>query len=202
MRNAIKIPLILIAAGLGILLLIAGAGAFYYFSTTQLQITDADRALIVGPAEIKPYFNDYAPLLDAVTYHKLKYIDGQVELKMEYDVEQENQPYMSVVITDSRSKADAMSNYLVAWNAMVAVFNAFDTKYDIVEDDSVIKLGDHSRFAYIKYEDTMVGNMFLFVSGNKLYEFTMTGYYIESAEIWRELFKDKAQRLLAFNRRN
>ena len=199
MHNAIKIPLILIAATFGILLLLAAAGAFYYFSTSELQITDADRALIVGPEAIKPYFDDYAPMLDAVTYHKLKYIDGQVELKMEYDVEQADQPYMSVVITDSRSKADAMSNYLIAWNAMVAVFNAFDAKYDIVEDNSVIKLGDYSRFAYIKYEDTMVGNMFLFVSGHKLYEFTMTGYYIESADIWQELFRDKAKRLVAFN---
>jgi hypothetical protein len=196
MRNAIKIPLILLAAALGMLLLLAGAGAFYYFSTTQLQVTDTDRALIVGPASIKPYFEDYVPMLNAVSYQKVKYIDGQVE----YDVEPLNQPYMSVVITDSRSKADTMSNYLIAWNAMVAVFNAIDAKYEVVEDNSVIKLGDRSRFAFIKYEDSTVGNMFLFVSGNKLYEFTMTGYYIESPEIWEELFREKVNGLAAFNK--
>ena len=200
MRNAIKIPLILLAAVFGIILLFIGAGALYYFSMQELEVTDADRALIVGPDSIQPYFDDYVPKMGAVIYKKVKYIDGQVELEMEYDVEDDNQPYMSVVITDSRNKSDALSNYLIAWNAMVAVFNAFDANYDIVEDDSVIKLGERSRFAYIKYDEAIVGNMFLFVSGNKLYEFTMTGYYIESAEIWQELFTGKEQQLTAFNK--
>lgn len=143
MHNAIKIPLILLAAGFGIILLLVGAGTLYYFSTTELQVTDADKAVVVGP--------------------------------------------------------DALSNYLIAWNAMAAVFNAYDRNYNIVEDDSVITLGDRSRFAYIKYEDAIVGNMFLFVSGNKLYEFTMSGYYIDQAEIWQTLFADAEQKLTAFN---
>ena len=200
MHNAIKIQLILLAAGVGLVLLLIGAGAFYYFSTSELEVTDADKALTIGPEALVPYFDNYAPQLDAVSYRKVKYLDGQIELELEYDVGDDDQPYMSVVITDSRRKSDALSNYLIAWNAMVAVFNAYDTKFDIVEDDNMIKLGDRSRFAFIKYEDGVVGNLFLFVSGNTLYEFTMTGYYIDDAEIWQDLFSGMDEKLAAFNR--
>jgi len=185
---------------LAILLFFIGAGALYYFSTKELAVTDADRALIVGPHEIKPYFSDYEPVSTAIKYSKVRYIDGQVELAMEYDVEADDQPYMSVVVTDSVRQSDNLGNYVVAWNAMVAVFNAYDTKYEIIEDNDAFHIGDRSRFAYVKYEDAIVGNMLVFMSGKKLYELTLTGFYIEQADIWQELFANKIELLKLFNR--
>jgi len=200
MKNAIKIPLFIFLGLLAILLFFIGAGALYYFSTKELAVTDADRALIVGPHEIKPYFSDYEPVSTAIKYSKVRYIDGQVELAMEYDVEADDQPYMSVVVTDSVRQSDNLGNYVVAWNAMVAVFNAYDTKYEIIEDNDAFHIGDRSRFAYVKYEDAIVGNMLVFMSGKKLYELTLTGFYIEQADIWQELFANKIELLKLFNR--
>ena len=62
----------------------------------------------------------------------------------------------------------------------------------------MISLCDRSRFAYIKYHDQIVGNLILFVSGSKLYELTMTGFYIEDGEIWSELLADKPAMLANF----
>lgn len=200
MRNAIKIPLIIFGAVLLILLFFAGAGAFYYFSTKELPVTEADKALIVGPEAIKPYFDDYDPVVSAIRYTKVRYLDGQVELSMEYDIDDENQPYMSVVVTDSPRASDTMSNYLIAWNTMVAVFNAYDRKYEIAEDNEEFSIGDRSRYASIKYDDAIVGNMLVFTKGNKLYELTITGYYIDDGEIWQELFAGKLEQLALFNK--
>jgi hypothetical protein len=200
MHNAIKIPLIIFAAVLVIILFFAGAGALYYYSTKELPVTAADKALIVGPQTIQPYFDDYAPVLQAIKYKKVRYLDGQVELSMEYDVDDEDQPYMSVVVTDSPKKSDTMSNYLIAWNTMVAVFNAYDSKYEIVEKNEAFSMGDRSRYAVIQYDDAIVGNMLVFTLGNKLYELTITGYYINDGDIWRELFADKTEQLTAFNK--
>lgn len=199
MRNSIKIPLIIISSIVGLVVFFGLLGAAYYFSAQQQEITNRDRSLIISPVELEPYFTDFKAMGSEITLNKVKYLDGAVELSMEYDVEDDEQPYVSVVVTRTRKKSDALSTYYLAWTAQNAVFNAYDSGFDVVEDNEFFNLGDRSRFAFVKYESYPVGNRFVFLQDKTVYEFTLTGFYIDQQQIWEDLFAGKLEQLKKFH---
>jgi hypothetical protein len=199
MNQTVKISLIVVGSLLGLLLFLAALGFAYFYSAQQQDITAHDQQLLVTPVELEPYFIDFKANNSEIAYQKVKYIDGAIELSMEYDVVEEDHPYVSVVITRSRKKADALSNFYLAWSAQNAFFNAYDSAFEIVEDNEFFNLGDKSRFAFINYESNPVGNRLVFLQGKTVYEFTMTGFYIDQQQIWEDLFAGKLSQLKKFH---
>ena len=198
MKNNIKIPLIIISSIVGVLLFIALLGVGYLYSARTQEISDHDRNLIISPVQLEPYFTDFKSVNSAIKVNKVKYIDGELELRMDYDIDDDEQPYMSVVITKSRKKSDASSTYFIAWTAQNAIYNAYDSKFEVVEDNEFFSVGTQSRFAFVNYDGQILGNRLVFMQDKTVYEFTLTGFYIDDADIWRELFAGKLEQLQRF----
>ena len=198
MKNTIKIPLIILASILGIVAAIGLAGFAYVYFAQEQEISEYDRDLLISPVQLEDYFSDFKAVHSDIEYKKVKYIDGELELQMDYDNEDETQPYMSVVVTKSRKASDALSTYYIAWTTHIALYNAYDSNFEVLEDNEFFSLGDRSRFAVINYNNEPLGNRFVFMQDKTVYEFTLTGFYIDDPDIWQKLFADKLEQLKHF----
>ena len=174
------------------------AGFAYLYTAKEQEISEHDRDLIINPVQLESYFSDYKAIHSDIKYSKVKYIDGELELRLDYDNEDEEQPYMSVVVTKSRKASDALSTYYIAWTTHIALYNAYDSNFEVVEDNEFFSLGERSRFAAINYSGEPLGNRLVFMQDKTVYEFTLTGFYIDDPEIWQELFADKLELLKGF----
>jgi len=198
LKNNIKIPLIILASIVGIVVVIGLVGFAYIYTAQEQEVSDRDRDLIISPVQLEAYFADFKAVQPDIEYSKVKYIDGELELRMDYDNDDESQPYMSVVVTKSHKASDALSTYYIAWTTHVALYNAYDSNFEVIEDNEFFSLGERSRFAVINYSGEPLGNRFVFMQDKTVYEFTLTGFYIDDAKIWQELFTDKLERLKGF----
>jgi len=198
MKNNIKIPLIILLSIVGLVVVIGLIGFGYLYTAKEQEISAHDRELIINPVQLETYFSDYKAIPADIKYSKVKYIDGEIELRMDYDNEDDAQPYMSVVITKSLKAPDTLSTYYIAWTTHVALYNAYDSNYEVIEDNEFFSLGERSRFALINYSGEPVGNRFVFMQDKMVYEFTLTDFYIDDPQIWQELFADKLVQLKDF----
>ena len=194
-----KKPLLVILIIAGAIALLLGAcvviGVIFFLLITDLPVQESDKRLLVQPSDLLTYFEDFQPIADAEVIKKIKYLDGSVELSLEYDVDDEDQPYMVVTVTREVSRADAMMVYKLAWSASLLGLTFGDSEMDVKEDNVLISIGDRSRFGLIKYEGNNVGTIFVFMKGNSIYEFLLSGLYIDDPEILHELFDARAEDL-------
>lgn len=191
MKTGVKTILIIVLVLGGCFMAVIGMGAFYVFSAKTVPLTAGDKALLIGPEDMKEYFDDWEPKEDCVTYEKTKYLDGAVELSLEYDSPDDDEPYISSSIEYERKRSDILATYAVNWNAVKLGLTLGDDKFEVVES-SDFKIGQRSRFGLLKYDGIVVGTLLVFLKGRNVYTFQCTGFYIDDPDTLHEIFDDVA----------
>lgn len=184
--------LIILAVLVGLVLLVVGGivalGVLYVFTAEDIAVTAPDEELLVTASDLVPYFEGFSPQTAHETREKIRYIDDSEELNYEFDSGADDEPWISVTVSWEKTAKDADMVYGMGWSAQMLVFNAYDSGIDAEEDNDYYSAGDRSRFAFLTYEDHRTGNMLVVQKGRTVYNFSLTGFYIDDPEIWHDLF--------------
>lgn len=135
-------------------------------------------------------------LLEHEIFANIRFIDNSSELTYEYDAPAEDEPYIYATITHELKKSDAMATFFIEWNAQKLIYNATDDHFDFVVKNNFYQAGDRSHFADITYDGNNIGHCFVAQKGSSVYAYTITGFLMDNAEMWHELFD---HRIAKFN---
>ncbi|HBV65318.1 MAG TPA: hypothetical protein DEF45_20105 [Rhodopirellula sp.] len=195
MRKPFAIAFVIAAVGLLSICGFASLVLFWAASSKTIPLTESDTQVVVTAADLEPYFQDYASTTQHETFEKIRYLDQSVELNYEYSSPDDNDPYISVSISYELTKGDAAGVYLGTWTFQQLGFRAQDQDYAFEELESFYNAGDRSRFANITYGGEPVGHLLLIQKANIVYSFLLSGFLIEDASVWRDLFHERIQNL-------
>lgn len=178
--------------------LIAGFGmlvALFLFTAEDLPVSESEKAMFVSAADLVPYFDDYAPSVEHETFSKVEYFDKSVEITYDYESTVDEDPYISSGIHYEPTKEDADTSFTVLWKTYTITMKAFgiETK----ENNSFYSAGDRSRFGDFVNEYGTVGHVLMVQKGSSLYSFLISGFTLDDATIWHELFDRKIEALSA-----
>ena len=199
MNKNLKIILIIVGSIIAATSIFSVLGFLFIYSAQPVEIGAIDKRILVGPNEIAPYFEGFVPNSDDIRCKKVKFIDQSTELTLSYDSEDEEHPFINVNISHELKLSDAFATYVMQWNASILGFNIGDSGIEVREDNSFVQIGDKSRFGFIEYNGRRTGNILVFMKGNNIYTFIITGFYFNSQDILSELFDTRVELLKNFN---
>lgn len=194
-KQAHKITLILLA-GLGA---IALAVAAYHWTADEVAPTDADRALLLRPADLVPYFEDWTPKAGAETITKTAYIDGKVELVLEYDTDDEDEHlHMRIDVTHDTNAVEARLTFESEWEGSKEALEAADDELELREVTDLFSIGDKSRIGFMTFDEYRSGMLLVIRKGNNVYCLIIGGFYIDDPEVLKSLFLPRMALLAQF----
>jgi hypothetical protein len=191
-----RTTLIVIAGIVFAVAALAGASYLYLNLTKELDVTDGDRAVLVGADVLIDYFSDYAPAPGAEVVRKLRYLDGTYEIDLEYDVPDDpEQPFLSTTVNIERTLKDAFVMFEMSWNGTRLGLNVYDTDLGLREDNDFFSYGDRSRHAFIVFENEPAGNLFASQINKKVFVFMISGFYFDDSEAFADLLLPRLEEL-------
>ena len=183
-----------IGSVLGILLLIAGAGAFFIYFVTELPVVERDRALFNDAMSFKRFTGNQTYKINPAfeKYEKLRYIDGSHELQYTYEHPTRQPPYIFSGVTAEPNIIDAKATYTAEWIGM---------KVGLSLDGSIttaplgsLELGDESKVSHINNQSGFgVGSLLMVRVNNKIYSMLIIGWQFTKSEL-RSLLTEKIEK--------
>ena len=167
--------LVLVAAGAGVLVLL------YFFGSTEVEVSAADRALMLDITAVAEWMEDYSPELDHEVVVKVRYLDRSYEIDYTYDVpDDEHAPYLNYTVSEDVSSKDALASYLMLWSATKIGFLIIgDVKITVDQRDEIFRWGDRSRFGLVQADGAPLGNLFVAQKGRYVVYLLLTGVYFD-----------------------
>ncbi len=178
----------------GVVLLGIGVFTLATVGTTELEVTDADRDLMVTAADVAPHTTGFVPSPIHETFTKTSLIDNSIKIQYEYDAGGLAHPYIVVTVSHEQTPADADMLFGIEWNVMKGALG-LGPGTTLREDSAFYSAGDHSRFGTILESGSPTGNLFVAREGNSIYAFTIMGATIADADAWKTLFDDRVETL-------
>ena len=172
--------------------------ALFIYTAADEPVSEEEKNLIVTFHDLEPYFEDLEYNTEYESFNKVRFFDRSTELTYEYSHPAENQPYISVTITHEPKKSDALTSYAIGWSSGIAGMNIVDSEWNIVEDNTIFKCGERSRFGVVKYGDAQSGNMFSMLVRGNIYDFFVSGLILDDPQILAVLFNEKAEILKTY----
>ncbi len=187
--------LVIVLRVLAIPALIVAVAALYLLTETEIPLTESDRRILIGPADIEPYLDGFRHDPGSVVLKKVKAIDDSVEIDLDYSVDTEGHPYVNCTLYYDQDKLEAVIGLPALWESTRLRLNLADTGFDFLEDDDFFTYGDKSRFAFIMSDGRKVGSLFITVVGHNTYYLLIVGLYFEDADTLKELLLPKLSQL-------
>lgn len=175
------------------MLLMVVVGAIWFLADRSVEMTDADRRMVVSAEVLAPFFEGFTPNSSHEVISKSKSFDNSISLEYEYDSPKDDEPYIAVTIAHHINKSNADAHFSTEWTAQSIGVSISNGK--ISEGNVYYRGGDRSRFGNLKMEGVVVGHLFVAQKGNSVYAFSIGGFTMEEPELWSHLFDDRIESL-------
>jgi hypothetical protein len=187
-------------AVVGLIVLVAAAGAFFLYTAEEQPFTDKDRQVVVTVDDLMGVVEDFSPDHDAETTGKSKYIDKSYEIEYEYEHPDEDQPlFLHSSVSVEPSVSDAKTTYMSVKMGMSIGLSASGEDAQLVDRDDLFQWGDESRCALVTSGGFNVGNFFVARKGTRVFCLMITGHAFDDRESLEKLVKPKLERLESYS---
>ncbi len=178
----------------GALLIGLGVFAAVTVGMDKVDVTAADRELLVTAADVAPHAGGFIPLAVAEKFTRIEYIDGSSEIDYAYDPGMTAHPFITTTVSHEVTDDDADMVFGIEWNLMKTALS-LGPGATFEEDNDFYQAGDMSRFGVLYESDKPIGHLFVAREGNSVYAFSISGAAILDPEVWETLFSDRVESL-------
>ena len=199
-RSAGTIVLLVLGVGflgiVGLIVLIAGAGALYVWSSKTEELTDGDRQLVVTADKLADHGFQFEFDPAGEKIEKTRYVDKTAEIEYEYEHPDENTPlYINCSVHQESDAKEARTLYATLQVSVLAGMRLAGGGVEQTERNDLLKWGDDSRCGLLVNQGFNVGNYFFARKGNKIYCLLIAGDCIDNSEELRALLLPHLERL-------
>jgi hypothetical protein len=195
--------ILLLAIGIpvGLLLSLVTLGVLFYATAKDLPLSDADREIVPTAAYIADWFDDFDPTIGTETWIKKRFLDGSVDVDYTYDHAEEAEEgtyiWLSCTVTIERKRSDARISYEAGSAGSSIGLGIGGVKRR--ERKDLFSWGEKSRCAILVGEvDQPVGNHFICLTGNTVFEWVVVGVYFDDSEVLAEVLEPILARLATY----
>jgi hypothetical protein len=193
------IVLLLVFGTLGLIVLLAGAAALYLWSAESLEVTPADRQLVVTVDDLAPWLDDVTPDRSAETVQKSRYFDGSWDIEYEYEHPDEDVPlYINSSVTVEHTTQDARTTYAsLGVGVRIGLTVSKTEGMQLVDRNDLYRWGDQSRCTLVTVGGRPVGTLFLARKATYVFYFAVTGLALDNGAELGQLLDPHLKRLEA-----
>lgn len=187
----------LVLGVIGILALVVMAGFLFIWSAKSLEVTPADRQLVVTVDELLPWLDDFSPDYAAESIEKTRYFDGSWEVEYVYDHPAEDRAlFINSSVTVEPTLQDAKTSYASQGVGLRIGFSLQNhTEIKLTDRDDLFRWGDQSQCKLITVDGQTVGNIFLARSEKRIFCVVISGLAIEDRATLGQLLTPHLERL-------
>jgi len=164
---------------------------FFLSSCTKKVFTVAERNLLITPQDFEVYEIYFANADSIGKFKKLGFVDGSIELKYEFETNQEDttELYINNIISIEKTKLEAKLTY-AAEKGGVKLGKI--SKIHFKELDDIFTYGDASKFYLLETKKgEPIGNLFQCRKGKFVYFIVFSGVYFDDKDDWSEFILPK-----------
>ena len=186
-----------VCGGLGMVALTVLAGALLIWSAKSIEVTPADRQLVVTVDELLPWLDDFSPDYTAESLEKTRYFDGSWEVEYSYDHTAEDTGlFISSTVAVEPTLQDAQTSYASMGVGLRIGFSLQDTAdMKLTDRDDLFRWGDQSQCTLITIDGRPVGNIFLARHGKRIFCVVLSGLAMEDSASLGQLLMPHLERI-------
>lgn len=172
------------------------------FACMRRGVEDSEKELFLRAHELADYGYAFQDTARHESFNKTIYFDGSYDIEYIFETPEDevNDPlYLSITVTVERNATDAGTSQKA--EEIGLTLGSKLEGITIEEKKGFFQYGDTSTFYVLLKDGNPIGNYFSTREGRKVYTLTISGMYIDDAELWGEMIMPKLKRFSEYKSR-